>query len=123
MIEPLRTVIGERTRDLPAPPRAVFEDLIDPKRQPARPWLSLLDDEAVPGVTIVASEHRVIWSSIWKRRPDARIEFELASRGSGTRLTWRLDVTGEVPDASLTGHMRKRVNELLFAGLRYSYGQ
>jgi hypothetical protein len=68
--------IGSRRRNLPAPPRVVFDDLCDPHRQPVRPWLHLLDDEAEP-----------------------------------------------VPDQALTGHLRKRMNELINANLRYTYGQ
>ncbi len=41
----------------------------------------------------------------------------------GTDLRWTLYVDEPVPDQSLTGHMRKRLNELINANLRYSYGQ
>ena len=30
---------------------------------------------------------------------------------------------GEAPDQSKTGHLRRRLNQLLFADLRFSYGQ
>ncbi|EGD53491.1 hypothetical protein [Gordonia neofelifaecis] len=115
--------MGSRARALPAPPNAVFEDLIDPARQPVRPWLTLLADETPPGVLTVEPGVRVVWTSIWPRRPDARIEFELTPHRGGTTVAWLIRVDGDTPDDSLAGHMRKRINELVFANLRYTYGQ
>jgi hypothetical protein len=66
--------VGARRRNQPAPPHVVFEALCEPDRDPARPWLRLLDDE-----------------------PE--------------------------PDASLLGHMRYRLNQLINADLRYTFGQ
>ena len=67
----------------------------------------------------------VLWSSLWKKRPDAVIRFDLAldNGGYGTDLRWRLEVDEPVPDDALVGHMRKRLNELINANLRYSFGQ
>jgi hypothetical protein len=70
--------IGSRRRNQPAPPHAVFEALADPDRDPARPWLTLLDDELRPQV--VRSE-------------------------------------------ALVGHLGKRLNQLINANLRYTFGQ
>lgn len=115
--------IGSRRRNQPAPPRFIFEDLCDPYRQPARPWLHLLGDEVGP--TVVESEipHSVVWSSLWVKRPDARVQFDLEPARGGTDLRWTLYVDEPVPDAILTGHMRKRLNELINANLRFTYGQ
>lgn len=115
--------IGNRARNQPAPPPAVYESLAEPNRDPNRQWLDLLDDEQWP--TIIKGEHpRVItWTSLWPRRPDAVIHFALTPDGGGTQLRWTLLVDEPRPDDSLVGHMRKRVNELINAGLRYSYGQ
>src|SRR6185312_3984806 len=64
----------------------LFEDLCDPTRQPVRPRLYLLDDEVAP--TVVESErpHRVVWSSLWLTRPDARVQFDLSPADGGTDL-------------------------------------
>jgi hypothetical protein len=66
----------------------------------------------------------VAWSSIWIKRPDAIIEFDLASDGGdGANLTWSLSVNDPTPNNALIGHMRKRINQLINAELRYSFGQ
>ena len=64
-----------------------------------------------------------MWSSLWDRRSDARICFELAQDGYGTDLHWVLLVDEPVPDASLLSHMRRRINELINANLRYTFGR
>lgn len=64
--------IGSRQRNLPPPPRVVFEDLTVPNRSPARPWLHLLVDEVAPAVLESQEPGRVVWSSLWPRRADAR---------------------------------------------------
>jgi hypothetical protein len=115
--------IGSRMRNQPAPPWAVFEDLCDPHHRPVRPWLHLLDDEIEPTVIDSVRPDRVVWSSLWVKRPDARVHFDLAAGRGGTDLRWTLYVDEPLPDASLIGHMRKRIGELINADLRYSYGQ
>lgn len=116
-------VIGSRQRNQPAPPWAVYEDLCDPNRQPVRPWLILLIDETPPVIAEAQGPELVVWTSLWKRRPDARIRFDLTAAQGGTDLRWTLYVDEPVPDASLTRHMRKRIGELINANLRYTYGQ
>jgi hypothetical protein len=115
-------MIGSRQRNQPAPPWAVFDDLCDPKRQLHRPWLLLLDDEIAPVIVESDRPSRVVWSSLWLKRPDARLQFDLVPGSQGTDLRWTLYVDEPVPDASLAGHMRKRIGELINANLRYSYG-
>ncbi|AJR18441.1 hypothetical protein GUY44_06025 [Pimelobacter simplex] len=51
---------------------------------------------------------QVLWSSLWPARPDDRIE---------------LTVIPDPPGPATVGHLRRRLNELLYADLRYSYGQ
>ncbi|PPK66879.1 hypothetical protein V5P93_004918 [Actinokineospora auranticolor] len=111
--------IGNRRRDQPPPPWVVFEALVE--RSPR--WLRLLADERVPDVVEAVSPSLVVWSSLWVRRADAVVRFELAPRGMGTALRWILTVDEPAPDASLVGHLRRRVNELINADLRYSFGQ
>jgi hypothetical protein len=67
----------------------------------------------------------VVWSPLWPRRADARITFELSpgGTGGGTDLWWTLMVDEPAPGDSLTGHMRRRINTLIHANLRYIHGQ
>ncbi|SIQ90850.1 SRPBCC family protein [Micromonospora avicenniae] len=115
---------GSRVRSQPPPPDIVFEALTEPDRDPARPWLRLLDDERSPQILSADRPHLVVWSSLWPRRPDARVRFDLEpDGGAGTQLRWTLLVAEPLPDASLLGHLRKRLNELVNANLRYTFGQ
>jgi hypothetical protein len=116
--------IGNRSRNQPPPPHIVFEALTQPDRDSARPWLELLDDERRPQILRIAEPSTVVWSSLWVKRPDAVVEFELSSDGSnGTDLRWRLLVDEPVPHDALVGHMRKRLNQLINANLRFTFGQ
>lgn len=83
--------IGSRRRSQPAPPHVVFEALTQPNRTTVRPWLILLDDEQPPTVGDVRSPDIVHWTSLWPRRPDALVRFDLPSDGHcGTALRWTL---------------------------------
>jgi hypothetical protein len=115
---------GHRRRAQPAPPHVVFEALVAPDSDPARPWLNLLADEQRPAVVEAEKPHLVVWSSLWPRRPDARVRFELTGDGgAGTLLAWTLLVDEPMPDESLVGHLRKRLNELINKDYRYTLGQ
>jgi hypothetical protein len=117
-------VIGDRRRNQPAPPHVVFEALTQPHRSASRPWLILLDDEQEPAVIEDDAPTLVVWSSLWPHRPSARIRFELPSDGgSGTDLRWILELEPPAPDESAIGHMRKRINQLINANLRFTFGQ
>jgi hypothetical protein len=50
------------------------------------------------------------------------VRFDLSARRDGTDLRWTTYVDEPLPDASLTGHMRKRIGEIINANLRYTYG-
>lgn len=112
---------GTRRRNLPAPPHVVGESLCEPDRDPARPWLILLADEQRPTVLERTAE-RVVWSTLWPRQPEALIVFDLDRGGEGTDLRWTL-LVDERPDDSRLNHYRKRLNLLINANLRYTYGQ
>jgi hypothetical protein len=116
--------VGTRRKNQPPPPHVVFEALTQPDRDPARPWLVLLPDEQRPEVLVAKEPRLVVWSSLWPRRPDARVRFDLEqdAERSGTDLRWTLSVEDPAPDASLTGHLCKRLNVLVNAELRYSFG-
>lgn len=107
----------------PPPPHIVFEALRHPDADPARPWLDLLPDEQHPVVIESNPPRSLTWSSIWTQRPDAVIRFELPGDSNGTNLRWMLYVDEPLPDQPLIGHMRKRMNQLINANLRYTFGQ
>lgn len=116
---------GSRRKNQPAPPRIICEALQHPDRDPRRPWLQLLHDEVRPDILLVDAPHLILWSSLWTRRPDAQVRFDLphdAGR-AGTDLRWTLLVADALPDPPLLGHMRKRLNQLINANLRYTFGQ
>lgn len=114
-------VLGTRSRRQPLPPDVVRQSLAEPNRDPARQWLILLYDETPPRV-IRVEDTLVIWSSIWSKRSQAQVQFDIQGDAGGSDLRWTLyDV--EDPGPALTGHMCKRLNELIDRDLRYSLGQ
>ncbi len=113
---------GTRRRNQPAPPPVVFEALTQPDRDAGRPWLLLLADEIRPRVIQVDKPGLVVWSSLWAERPDATIRFDLPAGGGGTDLRWTLFLDEPLPDEALLGRLRKRINQLINAELRYSFG-
>jgi hypothetical protein len=117
--------VGTRKKSQPVPPWVLFEALTDPHRSPARPWLTLLDDEQPPRIVEVDEPHLVMWSSLWMRRPDARVRFDLpvGNAGLGTDLRWTLLVDEPTVEPPLLGHLCKRLNQLINANLRYTFGQ
>ncbi|HEY9412726.1 MAG TPA: hypothetical protein VIP77_24340 [Jiangellaceae bacterium] len=115
--------IGSRARKLPAPPSVVWASLANPRLPGTRPWLNLLPDDVEPRVLEATEPTRVVWSSLWPSRPDDRVRLDLAVAGGGTSLRFTLVTPGAVPDASKAGHLRRRLNVILFADLRFSYGQ
>jgi hypothetical protein len=117
--------VGGRKRGQPAPPHVIFEALTEPNRDLQRPWLLLLDDEVPPHILESREPDSLVWSSLWSMRPDAVIRFDLprVKGGYGTDLRWTLEVEEPIPDDALLGHMRKRINVLINANLRYSFGQ
>lgn len=112
-----------RRRNQPAPPHIIFDALTQPNSDPNRPWLDLLDDETAPRVLTAEAPNVVTWSSLWPGRADATVRFDLASDGQGCDLRWTLLLDEPLPDDSLLGRMRKRMNQLINANLRYTFGQ
>ncbi len=115
--------IGSRAQKLPAPPRVVWESLSTPRRPGARQWLNLLTDEVDPRILETEPPERLVWSSLWPSRPRDLIQLDLTPSGSETLLRFTLVTPDDVPAQSQTGHLRRRLNVLFFADLRFSYGQ
>lgn len=115
--------IGSRRRSQPAPPHVVFEALTEPDRDPSRPWLELLEDEQRPTVLHSEAPSTLTWSSLWTKRPDAVVRFDLPGGRAGTDLRWTFFVDEPAPGDALVGHMRKRLNQLINANLRFTFGQ
>ena len=101
----------------------VWRSLAEPHQPGARPWLRLLADEVEPRVLAAEPPQLVVWSSLWPRRADDVLTFDLRPAGEGTALRWTLTSSAEPPDDGLVGHLRYRVNHLLWGCLRLSYGQ
>lgn len=115
-------VLGSKVKPQPAPPHVIFEALTEPRRRDGRDWLRLLDDEIDPAVLTATPPSQVTWSSIWPKRPRAQVQFDIEPDGMGSRLRWTLlDIDDPGPDA--LGHMRKRLQVLINAELRFSLGQ
>jgi hypothetical protein len=95
---------------------------VSPRSHGTRAWLDLLPDEVAPRVLESERPSRVVWSSLWPSRPDDCVVLELSEELGGTALRFTLRAAGDPPDDSKTGHIRKRMNHLLFADLRFSYG-
>jgi hypothetical protein len=114
--------IGSRKRNQPAARQVVFEKLTNPDLDPQRPWLSLLDNETRPRVLEAQEPDPVVWSSLFVKRPDALVRFDLPPGGEGTDLRWTLSVAEPLPDDALVGHVRKRLNQLINANLRFTFG-
>lgn len=65
-----------------------------------------------------------MWCPPWARLgccPAA--SFELPAVGSETLLRFTLLTPEALPEAGKIGHLRRRLNHLLFADLSFSYGQ
>jgi hypothetical protein len=115
--------IGSGAKRLPAPPRVVFDSLVEPHQPGARPWLNLLSDEVEPRVLEAERPSRIVWSSLWPNRPDDQVHLELATAREDTLVKFTLLTPEDPPDEGVAGHLRYRMSVLLFTDLRYSYGQ
>ena len=117
------TELGRRRRAQPAPPRVIWEALIRPGRPGGREWLRLLADEVEPTVRESRAPDLVVWESIWPHRPDDRIVFDIAPDGAGSMLCWTLLTDAEPPGPTRLNHLRQRLNQIVNADLRRSFGQ
>jgi hypothetical protein len=97
--------------------------LTKPHEPGARSWLELRADETEPKIIEASEPTFVVWTSLWPSRPDDVIRFDLRPSGGGTALRWTLSTPGAIPDAPEVGRLRHRMNFLINAQLRFSYGQ
>jgi hypothetical protein len=96
--------------------------LVKPNRDSRREWMILARGETPPRVVEADKPTLVVWSSIWATRPDDLIRFDLEPSGQETQLRWTLLAPEELaPDA--VRPLRRRLNELINAQLRYTFGQ
>lgn len=120
-------IIADRRRALPAPPPVVWGDLTAPRRDGDRAWLRLLPDEVPPRVLASLPPRTLTWSSLWTRHPELVVRFDCLPHAGGTMLHVVVAEPRAGGDAGLSdaaiGHVRHRVNHLLFADLRATYGQ
>ncbi|GAA4575676.1 SRPBCC family protein [Planotetraspora kaengkrachanensis] len=115
--------LGSRERSQPPPPAIVWESLTDPRRAGGRQWLDLRADEVEPHILRAVKPELVVWSSLWPSRPHDEIRFDIRPGNNGTRLRWTLLTPEEAPAQNVVGHLRHRLNFLINAQLRFSYGQ
>jgi hypothetical protein len=115
--------LGRRRGHLPPPPGVVWESLTEPRRANGRQWLDLHEDEVDPRIIEAVRPELVVWSSLWPDTPEQIIMFELAGGRGGTLLTWTWLSPTDHDDPATVGHRRYRLNRLIWADLRYSYGQ
>lgn len=65
----------------------------------------------------------VVWSSLWPARAEDRIRFDIRSADAGCSLRWTLLTPDEPPQSQVLNHLRHRLNFLINAQLRFSFGQ
>jgi hypothetical protein len=51
------------------------------------------------------------------------VHFEVSAADGESMLRWGLWLADPAPDGELVRHFRRRINELINAGLRFTYGQ
>ncbi|WP_101787525.1 hypothetical protein [Nonomuraea indica] len=116
--------LGARERRQPPPPRIVWESLTDPWRPGGRQWLDLNPDEVSPRILRAVEPELVVWSSLWPERPDDEIRYDLRpADDGGCSLRWTLLTPAEAPEQAVIGRLRHRLNFLINAQLRFSFGQ
>ena len=114
-MRPLRS----RTRSQAPPAWAMYEALSDPVADQARrEWLHLEDGELTPRVLAAVFPSLVVWASLWPDRPDDQIRFDIDDE----RLTWTLMGEASGDDEQRLEQLRHRLNVIVNADLRYSFG-
>lgn len=115
--------LGSRERTQSPPPHIVWESLTDPRRPGGRQWLDLRPDEVEPRILRAVEPELVVWSSLWPERPDDEIRFDIRPTENRCSLRWTLLTPGEAPEQAVIDALRHRLNLLINAQLRFSFGQ
>jgi hypothetical protein len=115
--------IAHRTKRMPPPQHVLWADLMEPARTGSRVWLELRHGEVWPRVLESTEPDQVVWSTLWEQRPDDRIVLDLAPVGQETALGFTILSPREVEDEVTLKRLQYRLNQLLYAQLRYTYGQ
>jgi hypothetical protein len=114
-MRPLRT----RGKAQPPPAHALFEALSNPAADQRRRWLHLLEDELAPVVLRADPPGTAVWSSLWNDRPDDVIRFDIRDE----YLTWTLLGEAAEEDEPRLTALHHRINGIVNADLRLSFGQ
>jgi hypothetical protein len=115
--------LGSRERAQPAP-HILWDTLASPAQEGPRVWLRLGANEVLPSVLEGHRPEVIVWSSLWSRRPKDLIRFDIRSDGGGgSLLRWTVLTPDEMPSDEDLGRLRYRMNRLVNAELRYSFGQ
>ena len=96
---------------------------MDPRRSGGRQWLDLRSDEVEPRVLRAVKPELVAWSSLWPERPDDEIRFDIRPASNGCSLRWTLSTPRDAPEQAVVNMLRHRLNFLINAQLRFSFGQ
>jgi hypothetical protein len=98
---------------------AIYEALSDPLAdQTRREWLDLRDGELPPRVVQAIFPSLVVWASLWPDRPDDQIRFDIEDQ----RLTWTLMGEAADEDEERLDQLRYRLDVMINADLRTSFG-
>lgn len=112
--------LRSRSKMQPPPAWAIYEALSDPLADQARrEWLHLHDGEVPPRVLLAIPHSLVIWSSLWPDRPDDEIRLDIDDE----RCTWTLMGEAAEHDEERLDQLRYRLDVIINADLRYSFGQ
>ena len=112
-------VLRRRSKAQPPPAWAIYEALSDSiADQARRTWLDLRDDELPPRVVQAVFPSLVVWASLWPDRPDDQIRFDIEDQ----RLTWTLMGEASDEDAERLDQLRYRLDVMINADLRLSFG-
>jgi hypothetical protein len=112
--------LRRRSRRQPPPAWAIYEALSDPiADQARREWLDLRDGELPPRVVQAVFPSLVVWASLWPDRPDDQIRFDIEDQ----RLTWTLLGEASAGDEERLDQLRYRLDVMINADLRISFGQ
>ncbi len=108
---------------MPPPQHVLWADLMEPARTGSRVWLELRPGEVRPRVLESSEPELVVWSTLWEDRPEDQIRLDLRPWRDETSLGFTLLSPEQIEDEVARRGLAYRINQLLYAELRYTYGQ